>query len=173
MWLVAKAFVAAAWTFLRAVPWQAWAAIAVAAGVWYYGHTRFEAGEAEAQAKCAVVEKARLAKIAELEARSAKVVVREVVVYRDVVKTIKGETRDIIREIPVLVHAPCAWPGSIRVLHDAAAAGQLPGDPAGASAAADPVEASALVETVAENYGFCRADQARLLALQNILAGIR
>jgi hypothetical protein len=74
-------------------------------------------------------------------------------------------TQTITKEVPVYVpfNAP-ALPGGFRVLHDAAAQGQLP-DPARiADAAAVPAQDAA--GTVAENYGQCRADQLKLQGLQ-------
>lgn len=41
----------AAWRFLRGVPWQVWALVALLGAGWYYGHTRFEAGDAAGAAR--------------------------------------------------------------------------------------------------------------------------
>lgn len=40
---------AAAWRFLRGLPWQAWALVALLAAGWYYGHLRYNAGQADVQ----------------------------------------------------------------------------------------------------------------------------
>jgi predicted acylesterase/phospholipase RssA len=106
------------------------------------------------------------------KARQAQVVEKVVVEYRDRVKVIKEKGDEIVKAVPYYVRASCALPGGWRVLHDAAASGSFPEDPDGAIAAAEPVEGVAAAETVASNYAACRADQARLAALQQLLAGI-
>ena len=74
-------------------------------------------------------------------------------------------TETIVREVPVYVARtdPDLSPG-FRVLHDAAAAGRVP-DPASLADAAT-VPAQTAAETIAANYGACRADQLRLQGLQ-------
>lgn len=74
-------------------------------------------------------------------------------------------TKTIIREVPVYVSAnDCPMSPGFRVLHDAAAAGELP-DPARIPDAA-PVTPPVLAETVADNYGTCRETAQRLIDLQ-------
>lgn len=96
---------------------------------------------------------------------------REVVtqyVDREVVKLVQQVsvvTETIVKEVPVYVPVdtpplPAGW----RVLHDAAARGQVPSPSAIPDAA--PVAAQDAAATVAANYGACRADQARLRGLQ-------
>lgn len=96
---------------------------------------------------------------------------REVItqtVEREVVKTVKQievVTETIIKEVPVYVQAdtpplPAGW----RVLHDAAARGQVP-DPAALADAAT-VSAQDVAATLAFNYGTCIETAARLEALQ-------
>lgn len=90
------------------------------------------------------------------------------VVEREVVKTVRQievVTETIIKEVPVYVQADLpALPGGFRVLHDAAARGQVP-DPAAIHDAA-PVAPAAASSTLAANYGTCHADQERLKGLQ-------
>ncbi len=87
---------------------------------------------------------------------------------------IRYVTKTQIREVPVYVTAETdrAFPmpvGLVRVFNAAALgvpASTLP-DPAGRpDDAASTITASALGETVADDFGTCRADQARLEALQ-------
>ena len=78
---------------------------------------------------------------------------------------IRTVTQTIIKEIPIYVKTTdCPMPGGFRVLHDAAANGQLP-DAAGI-ADAEPVPAQDVASTVAENYGVCQLNSERLSALQ-------
>ncbi len=74
-------------------------------------------------------------------------------------------TETILKEVPIYVPTSTAdLPGGFRVLHDAAATGSIP-DPARiADAAAVPAQGAA--ETIAGNYGACRADQIKLIGLQ-------
>ena len=74
-------------------------------------------------------------------------------------------TQTIIKEVPVYVKADdCPMPGGFRVLHDAAADGEVP-DPTRIADAA-PVPAQDVAATVADNYGTCLANAARLTGLQ-------
>lgn len=75
-------------------------------------------------------------------------------------------TETHIKEVPVYVprDTPSLPPG-FRVLIDAAAAGSVP-DPASIPHAA-PVGAQAATASIVDNYGTCRADQARLRGLQD------
>lgn len=161
---------------LRLVPTSVWvgiaAAIAVMAALWAVDRNGYSRGAAEVRAQWEMERAEQIARIAELEKRNAQVVVKEVIKYRDRVKVVREKAEEVIREIPVLVPVDIpALPGAVRVLHDAAAGGELPDDPAGAARAAEAVEVPALVETVADNYAACRADAERLVALQNIVKG--
>lgn len=86
----------------------------------------------------------------------AKSAARDRVVYR----TITREAAHVPNDCPV--------PGLVRVLHDAAAAGEMP-DTGAAGADAPAVSAQALVEAVSDNYQACRDDQRRLAALQQLI----
>ncbi len=89
-------------------------------------------------------------------------------VDRDVVRVVEKiavVTETIIKEVPIYVPSdapdlPAGW----RLLHDAAARGQVP-DPA-ALAHAAPVAADAAAATLTKNYGQCREAAARLIGLQ-------
>jgi hypothetical protein len=96
---------------------------------------------------------------------------REVItqtVDREVIKVVDKiavVTETIIKEVPIYVPLDSpALPGGFRVLHDAAARGQVP-DPAAIpdAAAVAPQDAAA---TVAANYGACLDTAARLTAFQ-------
>lgn len=76
-------------------------------------------------------------------------------------------TKEVLREVPVLVPADaCPLPPGFRVLHDQAARGQA-GDPAAASRAdGAPVPAQDAAATVVENYGAYHELAERLRGLQ-------
>lgn len=77
-------------------------------------------------------------------------------------------TKEVIRYVQVVPSAQRVFlPGAWRVLHDAAATGHPPGDGSQPDGATDPVEDAAALETIADNYEACRADQRRLTDLQN------
>ena len=44
------AFLRTAWGFLKLIPWQVWAALAAALAIMYFGHIRYKAGYARAEA---------------------------------------------------------------------------------------------------------------------------
>lgn len=107
-------------------------------------------------------------------ARQAKVAddKREVItkyVDREVVKVVEQiavVTETITKEVPVYVPLDSpALPGGFRVLHDAAARGQVPDPAAIPDAAAVPAQDAA--STISKNYGQCREVSARLTLLQD------
>lgn len=110
--------------------------------------------------------RAEFARQAQAADRKREVITQ--VVEREVVKVVKDiqvVTETIIKEVPVYVPSDAPdLPGGFRVLHDAAARGQVP-DPAAIPDAA-PVTAQDAAETIAANYGACLADQQRLRAFQ-------
>jgi hypothetical protein len=89
-------------------------------------------------------------------------------VDREVIKTVRQievVIETIVKEVPVYVQADLpALPGGFRVLHDAAARGEVPQPAAIPDAAA--VAPAAVAATLAANYGTCHVDQERLRALQ-------
>ena len=170
-------FLAVAWTFLKAIPWQIYAGAILIAGFYGYGVKQHHAGYAEATAKYEAqiaAERAKYdAEITSLRAKQQAVITKTVIQYRDRVQVVKEKGDEIIKEIPVLV--PLDSPllaGGVRVAHDAAASGVMPDDPQGAAAAASPVETAALVATVAENFTACRESSERLIALQQIVSSL-
>jgi hypothetical protein len=109
-----------------------------------------------AAAKIAAAEETRalLEKNHALELKAAKVIERERVVTKTIVERVD-------REVPVNA---CPIDGSYRVLHDAAARGEY--SPAAGRSNAPAVAVKDAARTVVENYGACREDQERLIALQ-------
>lgn len=97
--------------------------------------------------------------------RQAEVTTQVVTQYVDRWRTVHDAGQTIIKEVPVYVPADSpALPGGFRLLHDAAATGQLP-DAAGSADAAT-VSAQDAAETVAGNYLTCRENAEQLMALQ-------
>lgn len=89
---------------------------------------------------------------------------------REKVRTI---TKELIREVPVRVPADaCPLPGDWRVLHDAAASGEVPGPAAAGRADGAPVPAQEAAATVIDNYGTCRDTAERLRGLQRYVREI-
>ena len=99
------------------------------------------------------------------KARQAQVTEKVVIEYRDRVKIVKEKGDAIEKLVPVYVPANDLAP-AFRMLHDAAASGQVPDSAERAIAAAKPIEGVAYASTVAENYKSCRAASAQLVALQ-------
>lgn len=166
---VALPGVSQAWQVLQVLRWLAggWRALLwllMAGWFAWQSHANAElARDLQRQTDSARAQ-AQAAQAREAKARAA-VNERVVTVYVDRVRTVQGRTRTIIREVPTYVPASApALPAGFRVLHDAAAAGEVP-DPARIADAA-PVPAQDAAGTVAGNYGTCHETAAQLTALQ-------
>ena len=112
-------------------------------------------------------ERARLATVkAKTEAAQAETTTRVVTQYVDRVQTVRERGKTIVQKVPVYVpsDSTCDLPAGFRVLHDAAAAGELP-NPAGDADAAS-VSAQTVAATVADNYATYHATVEQLGALQ-------
>ena len=120
--------------------------------------------DAIAQAEAKAAEESAL----RLMALRQKITERVVVKYRTQIETVEKEGQEVIRVIEKIVPSDaCPIDGSFRVLHDAAASGQLPKAPGGIDATgAAPVPVAVAAETVAANYQICRLNALQLGALQ-------
>lgn len=107
-----------------------------------------------------------------IRTKQQEVVTRTVIEYRDRIKIVKEKDDAIQQEIESHVLDSPLLAGWVRFDHDAAARGDLSGDPRGAPDSAPPVEAGALLSTVAENYGTCRAEFEKLVSLQNLVKSL-
>ena len=89
---------------------------------------------------------------AKTETRQAEATTRVVTQYVDRVQTVRERGKTIVQKVPVYVpsDSTCDLPAGFRVLHDAAAAGEVP-DPTGSADAAS-ASAEDVAATVAENY---------------------
>lgn len=84
---------------------------------------------------------------------------------KEAVAKVQTVTKTIIKEVPVYVKATdCPMPGGFRVLHDAAANGEVPDASRIPDAATAP--AQDVAATVADNYGTCRVIRENLIGLQ-------
>jgi hypothetical protein len=162
------------WGFLKLIPWQVWAILALGIALLSFGkyehHKGYSQAAAEYEAKILAEREAYAEEVRELQAKQQQVITKTVIEYRDRIKVVKEKSDEVIRYVDRLV--PMDSPllaGGVRVLHDAAASGVLPDDPEGAARAAAPVEAPALLATVAENYTACHANAEQLVALQTIV----
>ncbi|MGT2493156.1 hypothetical protein ACU4GD_28260 [Cupriavidus basilensis] len=143
-------------------PGCCWALVLALLGTYGLGrHQGAAAGRQAWQAKA----DADARKVAEQGERAAEKTVQVVTQYVDRVQVIREKAKSITKEVPIYVPSDsCPMPGGFRVLHDAAARGELP-DPAGvADAPAAP--AQDVAATVSDNYGTCHATAEQLRALQ-------
>lgn len=149
---------------IRELPWKllgliALVAVSVIGGCQYGGSRVTAAWDAEREA-------ARLAE-AQTVAAQSEVTTQVVTQYVDRVQVVKERGKEIIKEVPVYVSSAvtCDLPGGFRVLHDAAAEGELPDPARVADAPATSVETAAA--TVIENYATCHELAEQLKALQS------
>lgn len=151
--------------FARLPAWV-WIAAALLAGGLFYGHLRYNAGQADIQEKWDAESARVAAEIKSLHEKQAKVttITETKFIERERVIHEKGET--IIKRVPVYLPADTPdLPGAFRVLHDAASQGFIPD--AASFAHAAPVAAVAATETVAGNYTTCLANAEQLTLLQD------
>ena len=149
---------------IRELPWKLLILIALAAasviGGCQYGESRVTAAwEAEREAE-------KLA-AAQTIATRAEVTTQVVTQYVDRIQVVKERGKEIIKEVPVYVSSAvtCDLPGGFRVLHDAAAEGELPDPARVADAPAANVETAA--STIIENYATYHELAEQLKALQS------
>jgi len=101
-----------------------------------------------------------------VQQRQAEATVKVVTQYVDRVRTVHVTGETLIKEVPIYVSPDSpALPGGFRMLHDAAALGQLPDPARVADAPAVPAQDAAA--TVAANYLTCRENAEQLTALQS------
>lgn len=150
------------------LPYRWLALMALAVALVGFGWVK---GAAHVQAECdATVVKQSLS-TALVQQRQAEATVQVVTKYVDRVQTVRAAGATIIKEIPVYVTAEsdsaCAVPRGFVRLHDAAAAGAIPGPTGSADAAPAGIALSTVAETVAGNYQRARENSEQLSALQD------
>lgn len=126
------------------------------------------AGHVQAQWDTAVQQQALQA--AAIRERQAQATVKVVTEYVDRVRIVREKGETIIKEVPIYVpvqaDAACTINRGFVLLHDAAAAGELPETAGDADAAAANIALSAVAGTVAANYQTCHENAEQLRALQ-------
>lgn len=147
--------------FLRRF-WPEIALLILAALVAYqwraYGARRYDEGALSVRTEYAVRD-------AIMQPKQAAASERVVVEYVDRMQVVYQRGATITKEIPVYVPVDsCALPPGFRVLHDAAARGEIP-DPA-AIANAQPAPARDVAAVVVDNYTTCQANAETLIGLQ-------
>lgn len=113
--------------------------------------------------------------VARAQKQQAEATVKVVTKYVDRIRTVEGATREIEKLVPVYLPADgaCRLPAAFRLLHDAAAAGDLmPATPGRLDDRAGEVEAAAAASTVNANYGTCHAWREQLIGLQDWVAQV-
>lgn len=122
-------------------------------------------GASHEQAKADAANLSATARTAIVRQRQAEATVQVLTKYVDRVRTVHVAGETIIKEVPVYVPSDSpALPGGFRLLHDAAALGELP-DPA-RIANAPAIPAQDVAATVAANYLTCHENAEQLTALQ-------
>lgn len=150
--------------------WVALAAFlaAVAGASLYRGYQWGKSdGDAEVRAIKAALAEAQAEEAihaAQLAQGQAEVTTKVITEYVDRVKVIREKGETITKLVPVYVPL-LELPGSWRVLHDAAATGQVP-DPA-RTADAPGTDTQVLAATVSDNYATCHANAEQLTKLQD------
>ncbi|NPZ19527.1 hypothetical protein DZ956_022390 [Pseudomonas aeruginosa] len=134
----------------------------------------FRLGVNHEQAKAKALDAAQLRQAFEQGQELGTVRERVVTEYVDRVEVVKEVGRTIIKEVPIYVSAEadraCTVNAGFVRLHDAAAAGVLPPDPAGAADARPAgIALSAVAETVAGNYTACHANTEQLNSLLELV----
>lgn len=150
-------------------------AVVAAAGAGYaYGR---HAGKAAVQARWDIDKIAQRQAIAEAVQRALDVTQTVVTQYVDRVHVIVAQGETIIKQVPVYVtpaaDSRCVVPRGFVWLLDSAATGDaLPGAATGAADAPSGLALSAVAGSVSANYTGCRANAARLIALQTWARGV-
>jgi len=147
---------------LLAAPYRWLAILALAAAMYATGWVK---GASHAQARQQAELGARHIQLAQVRQSQAEATVQVVTRYVDRIQTVRAAGVTLIKEVPVYVPADSpALPGGFRLLHDAAARGELPDATSAADAPAVP--APDLASTIAANYLVCRENAEQLTALQ-------
>lgn len=142
---------------------------ALAGGAWYLHHHWWAEGYAQAEAQDA-------AAVARAESAAQQITTRVVTQYVTRTKVIAGQTRTIVRKVPVYVtqadDARCRINVGFVSLWNGANRGLLPGTSGSADEARSAVVLSDVAAEHAREAGICRATEAQLSALQDWVRGV-
>ena len=152
-------------TLIKKIPWQLWLRAGVLLSVWLYGRWQFEQGQQDVQDRwnISIEEGKKLLK--ELEGKTGKVNTVIETKYVDRIKVVHEKAKTIIKEIPVYIPVDSPdLPSGFRVLHDAAAASEVPDRSRITTAATVPVATA--TETIVTNYETCHQWREQVLGWQ-------
>jgi hypothetical protein len=151
---------------LKKIPWQVWACAGLLFLFWYYGVVSEREGKAKVQRQwTASIERGKVI-VEELKNRQAVITISADTQYIDRVKVIHEKGDTIVKQVKVYVPLDLPdLPGSVRLLHDAAATNSIP-DPTGIFNAA-PIGVRDFTGTVVTNYETCHVTALRLRSLQD------
>lgn len=147
---------------LAKIPWPVWAAVLLLAGTWYYGHTRYEAGQDSVQKQWDAAVLRGNIEVARLEAEASKVTTIVDTQFVEKIRYVRLNSEALIREIPVYIPADATdLPAGFRLLHDAAVQNTAI---SGATPLLDaaPVPLATATETILGNYAQCHVAYARV-----------
>jgi hypothetical protein len=146
---------AAIGALFKRTPGWVWVALFLLGAGWYYGHTRYNAGQADVKAKWDKSVARGKTEVERLKKEAGEVTVRVETKYIDRVKVVreKGEAIVQVREVFVPVDSGYLS-GGFRLFYDSALQGAIP-DPAGIPDAA-PVPVADVADTHAHNAQLCR-----------------
>jgi hypothetical protein len=154
---------------VSAVPWPYRLLAITALGVALVGFGWIK-GSSHVQAQWDAAVQQQTLQAAAAHERLAQATVKVVTQYVDRVRVVREKGETIIREAPVYASAQadaaCTINRGFVLLHDAAAAGELPEPARDADAAATGLALSAVAATVAANYQTCHENAEQLRALQ-------
>lgn len=152
-------------TLIKKIPWQLWLLAGVLLSFWLYGKWQFEQGQQDVQDRwnISIEEGKKLLK--ELEGKTGKVNTVIETKYVDRIKVVHEKAKTIIKEIPVYIPVDSPdLPSGFRVLHDAAAASEVPDRSRITTAATVPVATA--TETIVTNYETCHQWREQVLGWQ-------
>ena len=155
-------------------PYRLLALIALAIALLGFGWVK---GGAHVQAQWDAAIQQKSVQVGARRQKQAEVTVKVVTQYVDRVRVVREKGDTLIKEVPVYVpveaDTACTIHRGFVRLHDAAAAGELPGPAGDTDAAAAGVALSAVAGTVVDNYQTCHENAEQLRALQAWVSGMR
>ena len=148
-------------------PYRLLALIALAIALLGFGWVK---GAAHVQAQWDAAIQQQSLQVAARRQKQAEATVKVVTQYVDRVRVVREKGDTLIKEVPVYVpveaDTACTIHRGFVRLHDAAAAGELPGPAGDTDAAAAGIALSDVAGTVAANYQTCHENAEQLRALQ-------
>lgn len=151
---------------IKSNAWRLWPMFGLALSLFVLGNTY---GQYRTQAKCDAQKAKAEIHAAHVEVAQAQATTNVVTEYAQRAPLVRERGNEIVKKVPIYVSkndtSVCHLPGGWRVLHDAAASGELP-EPA-ASADAAPTTAQDAATAVTSNYAICHVNAEQLKALQS------